>query len=377
MIKNIESLPSYLFVKISKANYLVWLKNSNRYLVLDSKIFKLLDLMPQLSQADFLAYISKYLKVNSIIAKKIYTDISELLLDSVVIPTKKQYIKSLKLNHFDIVNFYSFNNITIKVSYDSKDTKCLIHPKYNHLELLNNNDNFQVQYSIFQKENKIFIYKDDHLVGSWNEYEMHEFQGKFSMEFLCSSYNKTEHDWMGVFHASTISKDNQSIMFTGDSGNGKSTLVSILMANGYNIIADDFTPILRSDMKTYCFPTAISIKEKSFDMIESMYPEIAEFKEYYINELKGNVKYLPPITNKINATCNSVVWVKYGKEMDNKLEKISTENALQKFLPDAWISNNDINAKAFMKWVSNTNFYELKYSNNKKLISLVDSLFLD
>jgi hypothetical protein len=182
---------------------------------------------------------------------------------------------------------------------------------------------------------------------------------------------------MGVFHASTISKNNQSIMFTGESGNGKSTLVSILMANGYNIIADDFTPILRSDMKTYCFPTAISIKEKSFDMIESMYPEIAEFKEYYINELKGNVKYLPPITNKINATCNSVVWVKYGKEMDNKLEKISTENALQKFLPDAWISNNDINAKAFMKWISNTNFYELKYSNNKKLISLVDSLFLD
>ena len=362
--------------KISKDNYLVWVKLTNRYIVLDSKILKLIDLMPQLSQADFLAYISKFLNVSSIIAEKINTDISGLLIDSNVILNKKKSINTPKLNHFDIVNFYSFNSITIKVSYDSKDTKQLIHPKYNHLELLNSDD-FQVHYSIFQKENKIVVYKDDHLVGSWGYNEMHEFQGKFSMEFLCSSYNKNEHDWMGVFHASTISKNNQSVMFTGDSGNGKSTLVSILMANGYNIIADDFTPILRSDMKTYCFPTAISIKEKSFDMIESMYPEIAEFKEYYINELKGNVKYLPPITNKINATCNSVVWVKYGKEMDNKLEKISTENALQKFLPDAWISNNDINAKAFMKWVSNTNFYELKYSNNKKLISLVDSLFLD
>ena len=376
-MKNTDKTHFTYTKKISKDNYLVWIKLSNKYIVLDSKILKLIDLMPQLPQADFLAYISKSLKVNSIIAKKINADISELLLDSIVIPTKKQYIKSPKLNFFDIVNFYSFNNITIKVSYDSKDTKQLIHPKYNHLELLNNNDNFQFHYSIFQKENRIFIYKGDHLVGSWNEYEMHEFQGKFSMEFLCSSYNKTEHDWMGVFHASTISKNNQSIMFTGDSGNGKSTLVSILMANGYNIIADDFTPILRSDMKTYCFPTAISVKEKSFDLIESLYPEITEFKEYYINELKGNVKYLPPITNKVNANCNSVVWVKYGEELDNKLEKISTENALQKFLPDAWISNQDINAKAFMKWVSNTNFYELKYSDNKKLISLVDSLFLD
>ena len=206
---------------------------------------------------------------------------------------------------------------------------------------------------------------------------MHEFQGKFSIEFLCSLYKKNEHDWMGVFHASTISKNNQSVMFTGDSGNGKSTLVSILMAKGYNIIADDFTPILRADLKTYCFPTAISIKEKSFEMIESMYPIICELKKYYINELKGNVKYLPPITNKIKAICNSVVWVKYGKDLDNSLEKISTENALQKFLPDAWISNQEVNANAFMKWITKTNFYELKYSDNKKLISLVDSLFLD
>ena len=36
------------------------------------------------------------------------------------------------------------------------------------------------------------------------------------------------------------------------------------MANGFNVIADDFTPILREDFKTYCFPSAISIKEKSY-----------------------------------------------------------------------------------------------------------------
>ena len=182
---------------------------------------------------------------------------------------------------------------------------------------------------------------------------------------------------MGVFHASTISKNNKSIMLTGDSGNGKSTLISILMANGYNIIADDFTPILRSDLKTYCFPTAISIKEKSFDLIELLHPQIKDLDQYYIDDIKGHVKYLPPITDKISANCNSVVWVKYAKDLDNNLEKISTEDALQKFLPDAWISNNEVNAKAFMKWVRQTNFYELKYSDNKKLISLVDSLFLD
>ena len=94
--------------KISKDNYLVWVKLTNRYIVLDSKILKLIDLMPKLSQADFLAYISKSLKVNSSIAKKINADISELLLDSNVIPTKKQFVNTPNLNHFDIINFYSF-----------------------------------------------------------------------------------------------------------------------------------------------------------------------------------------------------------------------------------------------------------------------------
>ena len=89
------------------------------------------------------------------------------------------------------------------------------------------------------------------------------------------------------------------------------------------------------------------------------------------------MKYLPPITNKINANCKSVVWVKYDKDSLNNLEEISKATAIQKFLPDAWISNQDVNAKAFMKWITKTNFYELNYSDNKKLISLVDSLFLD
>ncbi len=80
------------------------------------------------------------------------------------------------------------------------------------------------------------------------------------MVLICSFYNKKEHDWMGVYHASTISKNNHSMMITGDSGNGKSTAAIIFMANGINIIADDFTPILRSDFKTYCLLTAISIK---------------------------------------------------------------------------------------------------------------------
>ena len=376
MSKNIKDSPFSLIKKISDNTYLTWVKELNKYIVLDSKILTLIVRKKLLSNSDFLNEISKTLDVSIDIAKTISNEINELELNLNQSSSITQKQSSQILLDCPNDYFYSFNNVTIKVSFDSEDTRRLVDPKFSHLQI-NNTDSFRFHYSVFIHNELIYLFKNNEIVDAWNKNEMHEFLGKFSMEFLCSSYNNSEHDWMGVFHASTILKNNKSIMFTGDSGNGKSTLVTILMANGYNIIADDFTPILRSDLKTYCFPMAISIKEKSFDLIELLHPQIKDLDQYYIDEIKGHVKYLPPVTDKISANCNSVVWVKYGKDSDNNLEKISTENALQKFLPDAWISNQEVNAKAFMKWVAHTNFYELKYSDNKKLISLVDSLFLD
>ena len=376
MLKSIKDSPFSLIQKISKKVYIVWLKRSNKYIILNSKILELIKKKLSLSLKDFLLEITESLNVSSGVAKKIDRDIADLLIETKEIELKIVQKHTTKAKDCKLIQYYSFNDIILKICFDTKITKSLIHPKYSHIAIDNTN-NYDVEYKIFNSDNKLVIFKNDKFIGSWNNTELHEFQGKFSMEFLCSSYNKSEHDWMGVFHASTISKNNHSIMFTGDSGNGKSTLISILMTNGFNVIADDFTPILREDFKTYCFPSAISIKEKSFDLIELLHPQIKDLDQYYIDEIKGHVKYLPPVTDKINANCNSVVWVKYGKDLDNNLEKISTENALQKFLPDAWISNQEVNAKAFMKWITETNFYELKYSDNKKLISLVDSLFLD
>ena len=376
MLKSIKDSPFSLIQKISKKVYIVWLKRSNKYIILNSKILELIKKKLSLSLKDFLLEITESLNVSSGVAKKIDRDIADLLIETKEIELKIVQKHTTKAKDCKLIQYYSFNDIILKICFDTKITKSLIHPKYSHIAIDYTN-NYDVEYKIFNSDNKLVIFKNDKFIGSWNNTELHEFQGKFSMEFLCSSYNKSEHDWMGVFHASTISKNNHSIMFTGDSGNGKSTLISILMTNGFNVIADDFTPILREDFKTYCFPSAISIKEKSFDLIELLHPQIKDLDQYYIDEIKGHVKYLPPVTDKINANCNSVVWVKYGKDLDNNLEKISTENALQKFLPDAWISNQEVNAKAFMKWITETNFYELKYSDNKKLISLVDSLFLD
>ena len=71
----------------------------------------------------------------------------------------------------------------------------------------------------------------------------------------------------------------------------------------------------------------------------------------------------------------AVVWVKYSKSSENSIKKISTQEALKKILPDAWISNKQANAKAFLVWIKRTNFYELYYSDNNELISIIDTNF--
>ena len=374
MVKNVKERPFSIAQKISEEDSIVWLKESNKYIILDSTILELIKKKSGLSSKDFSTLITESLNVDASIAKKINKDISAFLLETKELELKTSIKHPIKVKSCKIIQYYSFNNTTIKVCFDTEETKSLIHQKYKHLDIDNTN-NYGVEYKIFNSDNKLFIFKNNKIVGSWDNTRLHEFQGKFSMEIICSFYNKTEHDWMGVFHASTISKNNHSIMFTGDSGNGKSTLVSVLMANGFNVIADDFSPILRSDLKTYCFPSAISIKEKSFNLIEQLYPDNIDSQEYYISELKGNVKYLPPISEETSANCSSVVWVKYSEGSENSMKKVSIQYALQKFLPDAWISNKEVNAKAFLKWIKKTAFYELNYSDNNKLIAIINRYF--
>ncbi len=376
MVKSVKNLPFSMAQKISEEDSIVWLKKSNKYLVLNTNTLELIKKKSSLSSKDFLTLITESLHVDVSIAKKINKDISELLLESEELDLKQNIKLSDPIKPCQLINYYSFNNTIIKVGFDSEETKSLIHQKYRHLAI-NHVNSYDVEYAIFNSGDTLFIYKNNQIVGSWDSTQLHEFQGKFSMELICSFYNKTEHDWMGVFHASTISKNNRSIMFTGDSGNGKSTLVSILMANGYNVIADDFSPVLRTDFKTYCFPSAISIKEKSYNLIEQLYPELKSFNEYYINELKGNVKYLPPISKETSANCSSVIWVKYTEGTESSMKKVSIQDALKKILPDAWISNKEVNANAFLKWIEKTTFYELNYSDNNQLIDIINSCFLD
>ena len=103
--------------------------------------------------------------------------------------------------------------------------------------------------------------------------------------------------------------------------------------------------------------------------------DFEKLQSYYINDIKGWVKYLPPKFEDLGPfNCNKVIHVQYDVKGPNTLNKIDKTDAIKQFLPDAWIASKEKHAKKFIDWIINTEFYSLHYSNNEKAINLINKL---
>lgn len=182
---------------------------------------------------------------------------------------------------------------------------------------------------------------------------------------------------MGVFHASALSNAKKAILFLGDSGNGKSTSLALLQANGYTCLADDFVPMDSAKKEVYSFPAAISIKKSSLDTLLPIYPELGTTAEYNFTRLNKIVRYLKPNnTDDLNhLPCKDLVFIKYEKGSDLSFEKISKIDAFQQLVPDSWLSPKKENAQIFLDWFDSLNCYHLTYSKNEEMIKIVSKLF--
>ena len=360
---------SYLKEKISQNTYIYWFKSSNKYVVVDKSFSDLLSL--KLNDND--KFITK-IKDSFKLSEKNYNEITRQMDEFINECTKSVNNTILKTDKISKECKIHVDYTSLRVNFDSNKTKNLIHPKFLHLQT-NKREQITGKLTIFSVNNIIYLFNKDKCVGGWEYNNMHEFQGKFSMELTSFFYGKIEKDWMGVFHASAVANDTNAIMLTGDSGSGKSSLAAILTANGYSFVSDDFTPILSNDSFVYCFPSAISIKENFFNQANSIFKDFDKLESQYINDIKGWVKYLPPKFEKTGSfPCNNVIHVRYDSNGKNTLTEIDKSEAVKQFLPDAWISCNEKHAKKFIDWIINTNFYSLHYSNNEKAINLIKKL---
>ncbi|AUC86438.1 hypothetical protein CW731_14630 [Polaribacter sp. ALD11] len=366
--------------KTAEDKTIVWFKNSNEYLILEN------------TTAAILKKISKGISAEEIasdLAKKLLIPLDKTV-DFVLDLEKKFYPPKLINNHeiindyrdvkkpkkFEFTKYYKVNNFIFKFEFSSEYELYLVHPKFAHLEVENKSKN-SFTFSVFLKNNFVFFYVDKNFIGAWDKKEIHFFQGKFSMELIQKIHQKEEKEWMGVFHASAVSNGKKSILFLGDSGNGKSTSLALLQGNGFTCLADDFVPIDATKKEVYSFPAAISIKKNSLETLLPLYPELESSAEYHFKRLHKIVRYLKPNNKDFlsHLPCNDLVFIKYEKDADLKFDKISKIDAFQQLVPDSWLSPIKENAQIFLDWFHSLNCYQITYSENKKMIAAVSKIF--
>jgi hypothetical protein len=359
---------------------LVWFKATNTYVLVAHQTADILIKMSEgLSDQALLNWCIKQLNLTALQSTQLLTTMHQMLTQ---VNTPKP-ILTIKTNlpppsQMDAQKYYLVGNKIFKASYESEAHEFLIHPKLAHL-LIKEPTHFNHHFEVYQHENEVFLRVDGQAIGQWNAAEVHFFQGKFSMALVERLYQMEEQDWMGVFHATAMSNGEHSILFTGDSGNGKSTLAALLLAKGYTLWADDFVPMSATPPEVYHFPAAISIKEKAVPFLIEQFPQLEQATPFHYPNLGKKVRYLaaPSMANEVapHLPCKAIVFIKYEANSHHIFNEMNHEEAFQRFIPDSWISPEPENAQQFLQWFANMPCYELTYSDTELMYQTVAQLF--
>ena len=243
---------------------IVWFSYNNQYVVLENITASILKKINENVYAeDIEKYVSIQLNVPIEQSSEFILDLKQQFFnneESKELEKLEDYSTVKIPKNLKYIKFYEINNVVFKVEFSNEFEVLLIHPKFAHLEI--NQKKHQHCFVVFSKNKKLFLSVNNTIIKHWSENDIHYFQGKFSMEVIQIIHKKTEDNWMGVFHASAIGNSDKAVLFLGDSGNGKSTSLAILQANGFICMADDFVPMDATNQEVYNFPSAISIKKK-------------------------------------------------------------------------------------------------------------------
>lgn len=363
-------------------SWVLWFEAPNQYLVISNSTKGLLDIfLHSESEQDFEKRLKASLNHSQKNSKAYYTELSEFLNAANTSPkldATDHQIGMPMLNTSYIVETYGFGKISLAVNYGSVAIQNLIHPQWAHATVLEGEIASAV-FDILQMDHHLYLFRNKTYIGHYAVTDYHLLQGQFALQLINSLYNKTESEWIATFHASTVCNDKEAIMIIGDSGNGKSTLAAVLMANGLDVLADDFSPLSAENQELYRFPSGISIKEGAFSTLKPMFQDFEQFPIYTSTSKNVKIKYIPPMADFGKAAshfpCKKIVMVNYDANAKSEMKTIRIEQVLETLIPESWLSPLASNSKLFLDWLKEVSCYELTYSDNGIAVSQFKKLF--
>ena len=360
---------NFISKKIDNKNQFVFIKSSNKFLIFENLYIDLLNQFFSLSKNGFENYVLKNFPNSN--PNNIYLELKELLLKSYLIPPKTEYCSEIPKN---LQTFkFKLGEISFTINYDDIEVVNTVIGQLFHLH--DNNIINPKNYYVFKTNDRYFLKNSNENLGSWKNDEIHFLTGKLLSLIMCDFHKVEEKKWAGFLHASTICKDNKAFIVIGESGDGKSTCSAVLCKHGYNLVADDITPINREG-KVGNFPNSISIKTSSFNKIKDLYSH--KKINYVTNTKKGKIRYLNP-SGLINFTpntlsCFDIVKIKYDEKKKNSIRQVKLKDILPIIINDSYFPSSVKSVKSLMNWLINCNYYNINYNNDSILVNFFEKI---
>jgi hypothetical protein len=352
----------------------IWFEPSNKYIVAEPPVAKVIRQITQKGNEDHdVGFLKKEYGLTQELADAFARDVEAFLRDNLKPHVHSSFMLSdIQADQPFLRRYYSINGVTFLAEYATEEAEELIHPKFGHHEVLSIPEPMH-HFQVLQGKGGYALIVDGEMIGSWAYAENHFLSGKFSMQLLQKITESNEDDWMAVLHAAGVSNGQRCLIFFGNSGNGKSTLSAILMANGLNVLADDFLPMAQQTGLVCPFPAAISIKTKAYGLLSNHFPELGKLPE--ISNSSGKTfRYLPNKQQMHPVPCVGLVFTKYVKGSGFLFEPLAPDEAFAHLVPDSWISPKAENADRFVKWFSGLPCYKLTYSDNERMVQTIISM---
>lgn len=362
---------------------LLWFQKSNTYSIVGNAILDVIETFLYKTKADFFKYLNTT-RIPQEVALEYYLEIKQWLEqvnsegEDVHQHYKSKYLNFEQQGTNDETHslYYCIYGKWIQINFPNHIIRDLVHPQLSHYEVgYNNNITYQV-FDIICIKDDLVLYLNKRLKTCCDLRETHVFLGKFALQIVSLLHSKSDKDWLATFHASTIVKQDKAIMCIGKSGSGKSTLCSLLNQYGYDVLADDLTPMLSASLEVYRNPSAISIKKGAFNHLK---PYVKGFEALAtINNYKGDIKFLPAncdAKHKTSFKCEKIVIVNYNEEVKQAcLEVVSKIDGLDILITESWVSEQPDHALQFLNWINTVTFYKLTYSKTKDAVEYFNSI---
>lgn len=180
------------------------------------------------------------------------------------------------------------------------------------------------------------------------------------------SYGTTE--WLAVLHAGAVrSPDGKTFVLPGTNGRGKSTLVTGLMAAGFDYLSDDCVPVARGGAVAP-LPFAICLKEGSWNAVADLADSAAA--PVYLNHNGLPCRYLAPRrTVRDLARVDAFVFPSYVEDAQLELRRLVPEEVLEGVLSSrAWLSRSDADLAVLLELLQSRPGFALTYGSTEQAL---------